>query len=494
MLYVSYPPTGLLLRKFDNTSQFSIFNSQFSTFIPADRLAFAEIRQYFSIFNFQFSITKTEFYMLKKLLIQNGAVLYRKNLIAADVLIADGKIARVAPGLRPDRKTDVIDARGLLVLPGFIDLHCHLRDPGQTHKEDVASGGRSAAAGGFTAVCCMPNTEPPIDCAPMVSYVRQKAERESPVKVYPIGAVTKGRGGAELAELGLMREAGAVAASDDGSPVMNAGLMRAALEYAVSAGLFLISHCEDTSLSGDGVANEGYNASLAGLKGIPRAAEEVMVARDVLLAETLNTRVHIAHVSTKGGVQLLREAKRRGARVTAETCPHYFALTDDLILEYDTDAKINPPLREEADRQAVIRGLADGTIDAIATDHAPHNFDGKNVDFNAAAFGTVGFETAFAVAYTTLVKGGILTVAELSALMSAKPAAVLGFEGGGAIRLGLAADLAVVDPEAVWTVEPDKLLSKSKNTVFKGRELTGKVRYTVVDGKVVYGGEAKGAR
>ncbi|GHV02955.1 dihydroorotase [Clostridia bacterium] len=424
--------------------------------------------------------------MIRKLLIQNGTILLKNKLVPADVLIADGKIVRIAPGLKPDRATETIDAKNLVVLPGFIDLHCHLRDPGQTHKENIASGGLSAAAGGFTSICCMPNTEPCVDCAPMVSYIVQKAREESPVRVYPIGAITKGRKGGELAELGLMREAGAVAASDDGCSVMNAGLMRTALEYAASAGLFLISHCEDKNLAGDGAVNEGYNASVAGLKPIPRAAEEVMVAREILLAETLNTRVHIAHVSTKGSVQLLREAKRRGVRVTAETCPHYFALTDDMILTYDTDYKINPPLREEADRQAVIAGLADGTIDAIATDHAPHDPDAKRVEFDTAAFGTVGFETAFAAGYTYLVKSGLMTLGRLSELMSARPAAILGFEKTGAVKAGFAADLALVNLNAFWNVEPARLLSKSKNTVFKGMELTGKVKYTVVGGLVAY--------
>ena len=424
--------------------------------------------------------------MYQKLLIRDGTVLFKGKLIQADVLVVEDKIARVAPYLEADRATEVIDAGGLIVLPGFIDLHCHLRDPGQTGKEDIASGGRAAAAGGFTAVCCMPNTEPPLDCAPLISYVAAKAEKESPVRVYPIGAVTKGRASVELAELGLMREAGAAAVSDDGSPIMNAGLMRTALEYAKSAGLLIISHCEDKNLSADGVANEGFSASLAGLKGISRAAEEVMIARDIILAETLDARVHIAHVSTRGGVQIIREAKKRGVNVTAETCPHYFSLTDEMILEYDTDAKINPPLREEDDRQAVARGLADGTVDAIATDHAPHDFDGKNVEFNTAAFGTVGFETAFSAAYTYLVKPGFLTVEQLSETMSERPAAILGLAGAGAVKPGYAADLTIIDPAAVWTVDPSRLLSKSKNTVFKGRELCGKVKFTVVNGRVVY--------
>ena len=442
--------------------------------------------------------------MSKKLLIQNGTVLYRSKLIAADVLIKDGVVERVAPWVAVDKSMETLDAKGLTVLPGFVDMHCHLRDPGFTNKEDIASGGKSAAAGGFAAVCCMPNTEPAIDSAPIVEYVIQKAKRESPVKVYPICAITKGRKGEELAELGLMREAGAVAASDDGSPVMNAGLMRTAMEYASTAGLLIISHCEDKNLSGDGAANEGYSASYAGLKGIPRAAEEVMVAREIILAETLNTRVHIAHVSTKGAVQLIREAKKRGVLVTAETCPHYFALTDDLVLGYDTDYKVNPPLREEADRLAVIEGLKDGTIDAIATDHAPHDRESKNVEYSAAAFGMVGFETAFAAAYTYLVKPGLITLEKLSALMSANPASILGLRFGGIEKMsqdtpvpvlpfsagmidkGAPADLAIVDLDFVWDVEPQKLLSRSKNTAFKGLKLAGKVAYTIVGGAIIY--------
>ncbi len=425
-----------------------------------------------------------------KTLIINGDVLTGGKLINTDVYIENGFIKKI--GRELSLKADkTIDAAGLAVMPGFIDMHCHLREPGFEYKETIKSGGMAAAAGGFTAVCCMPNTNPPIDNAPIVSYVVNKAKQADLVKVYPIGAITKGQQGSELTEMGFMKEAGAIAVSDDGVPVSGSGMMRSALEYAKTIGLPVISHCEDKDLSGDGSVNEGYNATIAGLKGIPRAAEEVMIARDIILAETLKASVHIAHVSTKGGVQLIREAKKRGVKVTAETCPHYFCATDDLILNYNTSAKINPPLREKADMLAVCEGLIDGTIDVIATDHAPHNADSKSVEFAAAAFGTTGFETAFALANTYLVNMGRLDIVRLSRLMSARPAEILGLKQQGEIAEGYAADIALIDLKKKWKADKNKMLSKSKNTLFDGWDLTGKVICTLVDGEIKYDGKAK---
>lgn len=420
-----------------------------------------------------------------KILIKNGSVLYKGKIREGDVLVSDGRIKKIAANI--DVKADkVIDAIGLTVLPAFIDMHTHLRDPGFEHKEDIFSGGRAAVAGGYAAVCCMPNTDPPVDNVPLVSYVVNKAKAADQARVYPICAISKGLKGEELAELGLMREAGAVAASDDGNPVVSAGLMRTALEYAKTADILLISHCEERSLSEGGSVNEGYNATIAGLKGIPRAAEEVMTARELILAEELNTRVHIAHVSTAGAVQLIREAKARGVRVTCEACPHHFAATDDMILDYNTSAKINPPLREKRDIKAVMQGLADGTIDVIATDHAPHNRGVKNVEFASAAFGTTGLETAFALGYTYLVKSNVLDLAALSALMSKRPAEILGITDTGELLEGNRADIAIVDLKCIWTVDKDKMFSKSKNTLFDKWDLTGRVRYTLVDGDVKF--------
>ena len=419
------------------------------------------------------------------ILIKNGNVLTKKGLVKADVLTEGGRIKKVAPAI--DVKTDkVIDAAGLTVMPAFIDMHCHLREPGFEYKETIKSGGAAAVSGGFSTVCCMPNTNPPLDNKPLISYVVNKAKEVGIAKVYPIGAITKGRNGTELAEMGFMKEAGAIAVSDDGAPVANSAVMRSALEYAATMGLPVISHCEDKELSGEGTANEGYNATVAGLKGITRAAEEVMIARDIVLAETLGAPVHIAHVSTKGGVQLVREAKARGVKVTCETCPHYFSATDVEILNYNTSAKMNPPLRENADAEAIKAGLADGTIDVIATDHAPHNADSKSVEFNMAEFGTTGLETAFALANTYLVNKKVIDLRGLSRLMSARPAEILGLREAGEIAEGYAADITIADLNRKWKVDKDKMLSKGKNTLFHGWELTGKVVCTIVEGQIKF--------
>jgi dihydroorotase len=411
-------------------------------------------------------------------LIKGGSLLLPAGIAAADMLIEDGTICRIKKNIK-GKATHIIDAAGLTIMPAFVDMHCHLRDPGQHHKEDIASGTLSALRGGYAAVCCMPNTTPPIDNAPLVHYVKSKSKETARVRVYPIGAITKGLQGKELAEMGLMLEAGAVAFSDDGVPVESGGMMALAMDYARTFGTLIISHCEDKSIASDGVVNEGTNSVIAGLRGISRAAEDVMVARDIILAEAKGARLHIAHVSTRGSVELVRQAKRRGVKVTCETCPHYFAATDAEILNYNTNAKINPPLRTPDDVNAVITGLADGTIDAIATDHAPHHVDEKQQEFDNAPNGTVGFETAFGVAYTHLVLPKHITLNRLSELMSRNPATIMNI-GKGIIAEGTAADIVFVDLNARYVVDASKFASKGKNSVFNGCTLQG----VVVDTKL----------
>ncbi len=414
------------------------------------------------------------------LLIKNGMVVCGDETVDADVYAEGSKIVKIGANL--DCAADnVIDASGKIVMPGFVDMHCHLREPGQEYKEDIASGTAAALRGGFTSIACMPNTVPPIDNAALVKYALTRAAEVDKAKVYPIGCITKHQQGKEIAEMGFMKENGAVAFSDDGRPVENANIMRLALEYASGLKTLIISHSEDKQLAADGVVNEGLNSTVSGLKGITRAAEECMVSRDVILAETLGARIHIAHVSTRGSVEIIRQAKARGVAVTCETCPHYFSATDDEILNYNTNSKINPPLRLQSDVEAIIEGLRDGTIDAIATDHAPHHADEKNLEFNLAPFGTSGFETAFSLAYTNLVETDIIDIAALSKLMSANPAKILGI-GSGEIKEGERADIVVIDPEKSYTVDSSKFVSKGKNSLFNGWKLKGAVEYVIVDG------------
>ena len=423
---------------------------------------------------------------MENLLIRGGRVIDPANGIdaALDVRIEDGKIAAVAPSLPADG-AQVIEAAGRVVAPGFIDLHCHLRDPGQEYKEDIVSGTRAAARGGFTGVCCMPNTHPVNDCAAVTRYIIEKAETKgSGVHVYPVGAVSKGLEGREMAEIGRMKEAGIVAISDDGRPVTNSNLFRLAMQYADHFGVFIMSHSEDKNLVGDGVMNEGFISTKLGLPGITRAAEEVMIARDILVAEAEGKRIHLCHVSTRGGVQLIREAKARGVRVTAETTPHYIGATDEWVLGYDSNCRVNPPLREEADRLACIAGLADGTIDVIATDHAPHHQDEKRVEFHLAASGISGFETAFCVSHTELVKKGYLTLPQLIERMSTRPAQLLGVPGGE-LGVGAVADLVVLDPEREVTVDASRFVSRGHNTPFDGKTYTGAVVMTMAGGRVI---------
>ncbi len=400
-----------------------------------------------------------------------------------DILIEDGRIIEINAGLELSSE-DVIDASGKYVIPGLVDAHCHLRDPGFEYKEDIETGTQSAAAGGFTSVACMPNTSPVIDNEAVVKYILNKARQDGVVNVYPIGAISKGLAGEELSEIGELKFAGAVALSDDGKPVRNASLMKKALQYASMFDITVISHCEETELVEDGVMNEGYMSTVMGLKGIPSAAEEVMVARDLILAEYTKAPVHIAHVSTELSVDLIRNAKKRGVKVTAETCPHYFTLTDEACNNFNTLAKVNPPLRARKDVDAVIEGLRDGTIDVIATDHAPHHADEKNVEFNIAANGLVGFETALPLAITYLVKTGILTMEQIVEKMCVNPSKILGLNKG-TLEIGKAADIAIIDIDEEFVVDVSGFKSKSKNSPYNGFKLRGAVYYTIVNGKIV---------
>ena len=401
-----------------------------------------------------------------------------------DIVVEGNRIAQVGKNIKGNFD-EIIEADGLTALPAFIDMHVHLREPGLEYKEDIASGSAAAIAGGFSTVCCMPNTKPVTDNRYIVKYIVDRAKEVDLAKVYPIGAITVGLKGESMAEMGSMKEAGAIAMSDDGQPVTTAQMMRLALEYAKDYNLLLCSHCEEKSLINEGVVNEGENATKAGLKGIPSCDEDIMIAREIILAEMLDTKVHICHVSTAGGVQLIREAKARGVKVSCETCPHYIAGTDELILDYDTNSKVNPPMRTEKDRQAILAGLADGTIDVIATDHAPHHYEDKNVDFSAAANGISGLESAFALSYTYLVDSGVITLDKLIELMSQKPAKLLGLESGN-LKVGGLADITLVDLNKIYKIDAKTFKSKGKNTPFDGWEVKGKVCATVVEGKIKY--------
>lgn len=414
-----------------------------------------------------------------KLLIKNAIV----NSKETDIAIENGKI--VDMGSLEGSYDQVINAKGLTLLPAFVDIHTHLREPGFEYKEDIASGSKAGVAGGYASLCCMPNTKPVIDNKYIVNYIINKAKEVNLAKVYPIGAITIGLEGNTMSEMGKLKEAGIVAVSDDGSPVESAQMMRLAMEYAKDYDLMVCSHCEEKSMVDSGVANEGINATKAGLKGVSRACEEIMVSREIILSGALNTKVHICHISTEGSVYLVRDAKKRGIKVSCETCPHYFAATDDLILDYNTASKVNPPLREEKDRLAIIQGLADGTIDAIATDHAPHSKEDKAVEYNLAANGISGLETAFSLAYTTLVDSGIITLAKLSQLMTDQPAKLFNLPYGE-IKIGGLADLTLVDLNEKYTIDKNKFYSKGKNTPFDKREVKGKVKCTIVEGDIKF--------
>lgn len=386
--------------------------------------------------------------------------------------------------LEKDSAIKVIDAGGKIVAPGLVDLHVHLREPGYEHKETIRTGCESAAAGGFTSIVCMPNTNPINDNASVTEYIMLKARTEGLVNVYPLGAITKGENGETLAQIGEMYEAGCVGVTDDGMPVMNSKVMRHAMEYVKAFDIPVISHCEDLNLSGNGVMNEGDTSTLLGLSGIPSASEDVMVSRDITLAELTGTHLHICHVSTEGSVRLIRAAKERGVRVTAEAAPHHFTLTDKAVAEYDTNAKMKPPLRSETDRDAVREGLRDGTIDVIATDHAPHSEDEKMVEFDQAPFGIVGLETALPLSLK-LVEDGVLTLNGMIAKLTHLPSAVINIRKG-ALNPGDQADIVIFDPGRKVKIDRERFRSKSKNTPFNGWDLKGVVLYTIVNGNIVY--------
>ena len=418
------------------------------------------------------------------MIIRNGSVVLKNSVEKKDILIENGKIVKIADTIPANGGVE-IDATGKHVFPGLIDMHVHLREPGFERKEDIESGSKAAVKGGFTQVCCMPNTNPVTDNKVVVTYIKARAKEVNLCKIHPIGAITQGLKGEQMAAIGGMKKAGAVAISDDGVTVKNARLMRLAMEYAKGFDIKCLCHCEDKDLVDGGSVNEGLSATIVGLKGIPRAAEDVIIAREISLAEGLDTAVHICHVSTYSGVRLIRMAKQAGVKVTAETCPHYYSVTDEIIRTYDTNTKVNPPIREEIDKQAILEGLKDGTLDCIVTDHAPHHADDKNVEYNQAAFGISGIETSFGFAMTYLYKAGVLTLNEIADKMSYNPAQILGLDGGE-IKEGGVADLMIADIDEKWTIDPDNFVSKGKNNPFKGMELQGVVKYTIVDGEIKY--------
>jgi dihydroorotase len=424
---------------------------------------------------------------MRAILIRGGRVIdpARGADGVADVYLEDGKVASVGRNLGSPDDALTIDAAGKVVSPGLIDLHVHLREPGQEDLETVASGAMAAAAGGFSAVCAMPNTDPVTDNQAAVGFIVSQAQRAGKARVYPIGAISLGQKGQQLAEFGELVGAGAVAVSDDGKPVVSSHLMRTALEYARTFGIPVADHCEDPTLSAGGAMHEGIVSTRLGLKGIPSAAEEIMVARDILLAEHTGGHVHLCHVSTRGSVDLIRRAKDKGLRVTAEACPHHFTLTHERCEGYDTNAKMNPPLREPEDREAIRQGLKDGTIDAICTDHAPHHYDAKEREFDDAPNGIIGLETALGLAITELVESGLLSLCDLIDRMSTTPARIFKLPGG-TLAPGAPADVTISDPTAQWTVDPTRFYSKSRNTPFSGRRLTGRADVTIVRGQIVY--------
>ena len=422
---------------------------------------------------------------MAKILIKGGRVISPAQQLdeICDVLIDKGKISALGKSLE-EKGADIIDAAGKIVAPGLVDIHVHLRDPGLEYKEDIASGTLSAVTGGFTSIACMPNTKPVNDNQSVTKYILDKAREEGHCRVFPIASITKGLEGESMTEMGELKSLGVYAVSDDGRPVSNPQLMRRAMEYSVPFNMTIVSHAEDLELVGSGVMNEGPVATELGLKGIPWVAEDAATAREIMLAEFTGAHLHVAHVSTKGSIELVRQAKKRGVKVSCEATPHHFTLTDEAVRGYNTNAKMNPPLRSAEDRDAVIKGIADGTVDAIATDHAPHHIDEKNVEFSIAMNGIVGLETALPLTLK-LVEDKVIDLPKAVELLTTGPAKALGLPVG-LLEKGIEADVTVFDPELEWTVDAQKLASKSKNTPFGGWKMKGAAVCTIVAGKIAY--------
>ncbi|PIP02138.1 MAG: dihydroorotase [Zetaproteobacteria bacterium CG12_big_fil_rev_8_21_14_0_65_54_13] len=418
------------------------------------------------------------------LLIKNGHIIDPANSIdsVADLWISDGRVAGI--GSYEGKPDQVIDATGKVVCPGLIDMHVHLREPGQEWKEDIESGSRAAVAGGVTSMCCMPNTGPHIDHAGIALQIVARARQVNLCNVHPIGAVTKNLDGKELTEMRELSRAGCVAFSDDGLPIWHAGVMRKALEYSASFGFLVIQHAEEQTLTKGGAVNEGWISTQLGVSGMPAVGEDSMIARDIMLTKLADARYHVAHISTAGAVELVRQARKQGLKVTTEAAPHHFALTEEEVLGYNVDAKMSPPLRTEADRLAVIEGLSDGTIEVIATDHAPHHDDDKRCGLSCAAFGIVGLETMLPVSLE-LVRSGALTMSDLIAKMTCNPARLLGL-ASGTLSTGAEADITIFDPDATWIVDREAMVSKGKNTPWHGKQMTGQVSHTVKAGRIVF--------
>jgi dihydroorotase len=424
-----------------------------------------------------------------KLLIANGHLIDPTQGLNSgkNLLIEDGKVAGVlSPGDEVPDGTETFDVTGLIVAPGFIDMHVHLREPGHEYKETIASGAAAAVAGGWTSVCAMPNTDPINDSPAVTRFIIEQAERASLANVFPIGAITKGSTGEELAEMGEMKNAGIVAVSDDGRPVPTAGMMRRAMEYARGFGLTVIDHCEDKSLAAGGVMHEGRWSLILGLKGMPAAAEEMDAVRDCALAELTGARVHLAHVSTRGAIDAVRRAKDQGLPVSCEVSPHHWALSAEAVEGYDTNTKMNPPLRSREHIDAIIEALSDGTVDAIATDHAPHHADEKALEYDRAPFGIIGLETGVGLALDLLVHAGVIDLKRLVELCSVNPARIFNLEGRGTLRKGAWADVTILDPEMSWTYDASKSKSKSRNTPFDGVTMRGGAAATIVGGRIVF--------
>jgi len=433
--------------------------------------------------------------MIKPILIHNGHIIDPSQNIdkIGSLLITDGKISWLGgkDDTPPTPDYDTLNAAGLVICPGFIDMHCHLRQPGYEEKETIASGSRAAAKGGFTTICCMPNTNPPLDSQAMIDYVKVTANSEGAIRVLPIGCISKGRNGKELVEMGELAEAGAVGFSDDGEPVISSRLMRQSMEYSLAFGLPIIEHCEDKLLTEGGQMNEGIVATRLGLCGIPPAAEESIIARDITLAQLTGVHLHIAHISTQGSVELIRRAKEGGINITAEVTPHHLTLTEERVIGYDTNAKVNPPLRTEKDIEALIKGLKEGVIDAIATDHAPHTDNDKLCEFALAPFGISGFETALGI-LMKLVHNGQIDIKLLISKLTIEPAKIIGERFGklGTLAVEAPADITIFDPKLEWTVDTGKFFSKGKNNPLNGEKLKGKIMASIYNGRFAYKDES----